>query len=667
MRLLISLLLYTMLLCSIRSIAGFKASVFSRINAYTRRRNNLQQNFLFVIPKNMLSIIPANDAEAFSDTTAREQPTKKGKAQQLPHRNEDTMKLYKHAKNRDYQSAMEVYEFVKQQSNRRFQRSELFALMSLCCKKEHLPQLHELVLQLSSSFGKDAKTMETSHLAYIRCYADAGDFKTAFVYLEELIQSDIDLRQRVFQPLIEALSAQDDIEQLLGVFWYMKEKNFGIRNDQLSALLMSLSKPGIQETLRREPHLLESFHKVLADAAQELLGLPTSALKQIVASVNHISIDEVVDQGVLVESIVDISDRIISTENFSQSGCVIALNASFEKDSSPSGGEDHTGSSSHTTGTAAAPATVKSTLASFGADKYAGASEASDVELVLPAYGASQGGLLDDEDSNRGITGSGGGGSSYVATSAVRGLSSSGGDDETICNEFEEAIGDVGEAEAEGEVQMIGNVAPPSNPSYRTLRTAVAVASATAAAVRLVPEIYMARTERMKMMNPIARLSDETLLKSAYSIISAPLELDHLREDAKVDSTKAKTTTTIAQELGNRLLSKIKYTSSTGGSSSSSISSSSRSCTVVPEELGEPIEQNDEFLWKLLRRQPKRDVHPQQLARIVDISPRSCRCPNCDGVIMPLTLTEEDKTTVRHSLEEIAYWKDPRQAQNLEV
>ena len=54
-------------------------------------------------------------------------------------------------------------------------------------------------------------------------------------------------------------------------------------------------------------------------------------------------------------------------------------------------------------------------------------------------------------------------------------------------------------------------------------------------------------------------------------------------------------------------------------------------------------------------------------ARIVDISSQSCRCPNCGGALISISLTEGERKTARYNLMRIVATRSINQLRNLQV
>jgi len=116
----------------------------------------------------------------------------------------------------------------------------------------------------------------------------------------------------------------------------MSRLSVTLRDEPITALLLSLgcknSDDAVNNKIKaaiRDPSVIQDINELLFDAANKLLGLSTLSMQKIVMKLNNLTSSEVIDQGILVESLDDIRSQII--QKHSDDGSVIALNASFER------------------------------------------------------------------------------------------------------------------------------------------------------------------------------------------------------------------------------------------------------------------------------------------------------------------------------------------------
>jgi len=243
-----------------------------------------------------------------------------------------SLDLIAHVRARDYDKCMRAYDDMKLEGTPNREKSFL-VLLSLCHKAEHLIKAHEIIEDMLSF---NISRSETSYIALIRCYANAGQTEKALSLIDELIRDGIELKPRIFQPVLDEYSNNGDVYQLLEQLKRMNRLNVTLRDEPITALLLSLgcknSNDDVNNKIKaaiRDPSVIEAINELLFDAANKLLGLSTLNMQKIVMKLNNLTSSEVIDQGILVESIEDIRSQIIHSHK--DDGSVIALNASFER------------------------------------------------------------------------------------------------------------------------------------------------------------------------------------------------------------------------------------------------------------------------------------------------------------------------------------------------
>jgi len=286
--------------------------------------------------------------------------------------------IFKMIRAKDFEGAMELYDQMKDKNIKR-KDSMLLALLSVCHKAAHLSKALEIVEEIHEQMIPHG---ETSYLTLVRCHADAGEVDRALELIREMVDvAAIEPRQRAFQPVLDKLSDMGDILQLLEVQAYMQQLGLKLRGEQIVSFLSTLGLPSVQRLVQAdgETAVCEKLHELLAEAGDELLGLSTEEIIQIVSRVQHQPLptattaavaaaqsvnfpvaavhateavgseaftenvinrqhgkfdisaarQKVIEDGILVESMADIRSQIISNESASIDGSVVALNATF--------------------------------------------------------------------------------------------------------------------------------------------------------------------------------------------------------------------------------------------------------------------------------------------------------------------------------------------------
>eukprot|EP00597_Dinobryon_sp_UTEXLB2267_P008096 CAMPEP_0170085454 /NCGR_PEP_ID=MMETSP0019_2-20121128/20323_1 /TAXON_ID=98059 /ORGANISM="Dinobryon sp., Strain UTEXLB2267" /LENGTH=619 /DNA_ID=CAMNT_0010301903 /DNA_START=397 /DNA_END=2256 /DNA_ORIENTATION=- len=199
-------------------------------------------------------------------------------------------------------------------------------ILSACNKASHLPYALEVKAALES-LCFETSSLESTNLPLIRCYCDKGEIAKAMELVLTLIDRKKDLRLRTFNPILEAYAREGDLFALLDCLQFMKEKlNLIPRSDQVAMALIAASK---KKTFSTEGKVVQTINDFLRNASYELLGLTTKNMHEIVMSMNNLTSEEVVSQGVLVDSLSDIRGPILSREQLYPDGIVTALNASY--------------------------------------------------------------------------------------------------------------------------------------------------------------------------------------------------------------------------------------------------------------------------------------------------------------------------------------------------
>lgn len=206
--------------------------------------------------------------------------------------------------------------------------SYLFTFLSVCTKAEHLSKAIEITEHLKA---KRATFTEGVHLALIRCLADAGKLDKAVALIQEIVHNKGELKPRLFQPILEKLLHSGDLHRMLALVKYMVHLKVVVGEEQLTAMLSVLQHRQVREQLQTDIEMRNTLNALLTEISEELIGIYTENMHQIVSAVNNISLEQAKEQGVLVTTAADITGEIISTEETAEPGVVLAMNTSYHR------------------------------------------------------------------------------------------------------------------------------------------------------------------------------------------------------------------------------------------------------------------------------------------------------------------------------------------------
>lgn len=234
----------------------------------------------------------------------------------------------------DFVGAKALYDEVIDNIHLGKNVNTVLMFLSMCDKAEHLPA----VLSAVESMKKhNIPIIEQCYVSLIRCYADANMVDEVWKVLDLMKTQHIEARLRTLQPVLDSYSKHGDLAGALKVLHYIQDLQLEARPEQITSLLNAYAKARNKFQSHSSTEDVESFKKmkkqvdeILSHASQALFGVSLDDLEQISTTMNNMTVKEVRDIGVLVESIEDIGGPIISDADLVVDGSVVALNATYD-------------------------------------------------------------------------------------------------------------------------------------------------------------------------------------------------------------------------------------------------------------------------------------------------------------------------------------------------
>jgi hypothetical protein len=205
------------------------------------------------------------------------------------------------------------------------QDHDYMALLGVCYKAEHLPLVLSTMEKLK---GKPVKRVVSLYVALIRCSTDAGRLNEAVNIIQDLVSQKLELRPRVFQPLLDALSAKGDVARSFAVLKYMIALKVVVNEEQLVPLVSLLGHPNVCNKLQTDLVMSDTFHAIMREVSRELLGVYRSNAQQAAQGATGLTAKQVEDQGILVETAEDIKGDVLES-TLAEDGRLIAHNISY--------------------------------------------------------------------------------------------------------------------------------------------------------------------------------------------------------------------------------------------------------------------------------------------------------------------------------------------------
>eukprot|EP01038_Epipyxis_sp_PR26KG_P004312 gene4312-6110_t len=213
-------------------------------------------------------------------------------------------------KERDFEGAMLLYEQMIKQETRL--RANLFNnFIGLCEKYNHLPKVLDIIKDMEKF---NLKPNEQVYTALIRCYSDGGNIEKAYQILQTMLNNSIELKLRTISPVFDVLCEQNNGYGALFMLDFMMKNNITPQGKQLTTLVQMIDriKPRLSTAFQKK------FDRILEKLSDRLLGLTNDELKEIAGSIEKLSMSQVEEKGILVQSMIDIPGIIVTDSNSSE-------------------------------------------------------------------------------------------------------------------------------------------------------------------------------------------------------------------------------------------------------------------------------------------------------------------------------------------------------------
>ena len=222
---------------------------------------------------------------------------------------------------REYIPAMALYKKMKE-IKYPLRESVLTGLLSICQKKEHL----EYAIQIFTDFLDAGLPLnESAYMSLIRCYSDNGEIDNALRLIEEMNLIDIEPKLRTYHPVLEAVCKNNDFDSAMKIIRQMHKGNVIPRSEQLTLLLeVSASSGALEKSVTRE-----QVDQLLLSASLDLLGMDTREMRRVVSAFSNLTPEEVVEEGILIETRDDLPGEILDINSSISASVVTAMNTTF--------------------------------------------------------------------------------------------------------------------------------------------------------------------------------------------------------------------------------------------------------------------------------------------------------------------------------------------------
>ena len=217
-------------------------------------------------------------------------------------------------RSKDYDQAMEIHR--KLRANNTVTVSVLYSLLSTCYRADHLDSASSFFREI---LNQGVSPSEQAYLALIRCYADADQFDHALSLIESMQELNIEIRHRTFQPILDTYLRNRDLKSILNLLMKMLAMGIHPRSEQISILLKCCS-------LVDGTPFEEAIDALLFENSKDLVGLDYATIKDLKAVYENISPEQVVDEGILVNSLESLPGKVIEQND----SFVITQNATFD-------------------------------------------------------------------------------------------------------------------------------------------------------------------------------------------------------------------------------------------------------------------------------------------------------------------------------------------------
>ena len=225
-------------------------------------------------------------------------------------------------RSRQFGPAMALYARMKE-IKLHPRESVLTGLLSICQKKEHLVNAVEIFADFISS---SIPPNESAYMALIRCYSDNGQISEALELIEQMNMNNLEPKLRTYHPVLEAVCKNNDFKGAIMIMKQMQTGSVVPRSEQLTLLLeVAASSKSLDFDEGRV-----QIDELLQSASIDLLGMETEEMRRVVAAFCDMSLSDVVDEGILVETRDDLPGEILEiNDNNDHASVVTSMNSTY--------------------------------------------------------------------------------------------------------------------------------------------------------------------------------------------------------------------------------------------------------------------------------------------------------------------------------------------------
>ena len=222
---------------------------------------------------------------------------------------------------REFVPAMALYARMKE-IKMHPRESILTGLLSICQRKEHLVNAIEI---FADFIAAGIAPNESAYISLIRCYSDNGNVEEALELIEQMNIRKLEPKLRTYHPILEAVCKENDFESAILIIKQMQVSNVVPRSEQVTLLLeVAASSRGLYTTQGQE-----QIEQILQSASIDLLGMETEEMRRVVAAFCRKTSEEVLEEGILVETRDDLPGEILEISDNSKASKLRAMNNTY--------------------------------------------------------------------------------------------------------------------------------------------------------------------------------------------------------------------------------------------------------------------------------------------------------------------------------------------------
>jgi pentatricopeptide repeat protein len=223
---------------------------------------------------------------------------------------------------KNFEKSLILYENMKN-SGLSIKSGVFTTLLSICHQKNHLN--HAIKLFNDMLTARHVPT-EPAYLSLIRCFSSANKIEECLALIKHMRLLSIEPKLRTYHPILEAIAlAEKNPTRVLKLLQHMTCNNVIPRSEQLLVLF----RCGIENNSFADDKFCQDVDDIIKIMSTELLGLHSEDINKIVMLFNNLTVEQLKDQGILVESVNSIKGKLI-VGDIDKDGSLFAINENFE-------------------------------------------------------------------------------------------------------------------------------------------------------------------------------------------------------------------------------------------------------------------------------------------------------------------------------------------------